>query len=128
LQDHSCESEEEEVSTETLPAGFPPTFDEVLKYAEQQAMPEIAKKFHLYFTESGWLDSRGRKVTNWRQKFLTWKNNERPPKILPDSTTGKPKYIKGDKTATATTGTFCEKDFDGDDAECDCPRCKGGNK
>ena len=36
---------------------------------------DIAKKFYDYFTAGEWVDSKGNKVINWKQKFLTWIGN-----------------------------------------------------
>ena len=30
------------------------------------------EKFYNYFTEGNWVDSKGNKVKNWKQKLLTW--------------------------------------------------------
>ena len=52
----------------------PPTFDEVKAYAEERKRPDLAKRFFDYFSAGDWIDSKGQKVRNWKQKFLTWEN------------------------------------------------------
>jgi hypothetical protein len=50
----------------------PPTYEEVLEYAKEKGREDIAKEFFDYFTVGEWVDSKGNKVKNWKQKFLTW--------------------------------------------------------
>jgi hypothetical protein len=57
----------------------PPTFEEVLIYAEERRQKEIAKKFFDYFTAGNWTDRNGDAVKNWKQKFITWENNTKKP-------------------------------------------------
>lgn len=59
----------------------PPSLDEVREYAKSRNVESIAVDFHEYFTAGNWVDSRGNKVKNWKQKFLTWeKYNDRSTK------------------------------------------------
>ena len=60
----------------------PPTLDEVRQYAKSRNVESLADQFYEYFTAGDWIDSRGNKVINWRQKFITWHkyNNDRPTK------------------------------------------------
>lgn len=53
-------------------AFVPPTFEEVLDYAKEKDREELAKEFFEYFSVGDWVDSKGNKVLNWKQKFLTW--------------------------------------------------------
>ena len=50
----------------------PPTYEEVLSYAKEKGREDIAKEFFDYFTTGDWIDSKGNKVRNWKQKFITW--------------------------------------------------------
>lgn len=51
----------------------PPTLVEVVIYAkEKNQSEELAKRFYDYFTTGDWIDSKGKKVKNWKQKFITW--------------------------------------------------------
>jgi biotin operon repressor len=49
-----------------------PTLEEVERYVTDKELCVDALSFHRYFTESGWVDSGGRKVRNWKQKAITW--------------------------------------------------------
>ena len=50
----------------------PPTFDEVKAYCQERKNDVDPKKFYDYFTESQWVDSKGNKVRNWKQKVISW--------------------------------------------------------
>lgn len=50
----------------------PPTLEQVQEYIAKNNYPIDAKVFIKYFTESGWVDSKGNKVRNWKQKIITW--------------------------------------------------------
>ena len=43
-----------------------------IEYAKEKGRVDLAEKFYQYFTEGKWVDSKGNKVKNWKQKFLTW--------------------------------------------------------
>lgn len=58
----------------------PPTRDEVLDYARSKNAVALGEKFYDYFTEGKWKDSKGNKVKNWKQKFLTWLGHTTPDK------------------------------------------------
>ena len=49
----------------------PPTYEEVLEYAKSRNREDLARKFFDYFTEGNWVDSKGNKLKNWKQKFIT---------------------------------------------------------
>lgn len=53
-------------------AFIPPTFEDVEKYVEDKKLKVDAKLFFDYFTEGNWVDSKGNRVKNWKQKILTW--------------------------------------------------------
>ena len=55
----------------------PPTLEEVKKYAWEHCKNVDPEHFYAYFTEPNdkgetWVDSKGNKVRNWKQKMLTW--------------------------------------------------------
>ena len=50
----------------------PPTFEMVMEYAKGKQREDLAKQFFDYFNEGNWIDSEGKQVLNWKQKFLTW--------------------------------------------------------
>lgn len=53
---------------------IPPTLEEIKEYAKQKNMTLNPEEFYNYFTEGNWIDSKGNKVKNWKQKMLTWNN------------------------------------------------------
>ena len=57
----------------------PPTLEEVQKYITEKGYKVDGKKFMEYFSESGWVDSKGNKVRNWKQKIITWSGGRNEP-------------------------------------------------
>lgn len=57
-----------------------PTYEEVEAYAQSRNRVDLLKKFWEYFNETGWIDSNGKKVKNWKGKFLTWESHTEKPK------------------------------------------------
>ncbi|MDR1461464.1 MAG: hypothetical protein LBI78_07455 [Campylobacteraceae bacterium] len=55
---------------------IPPTLQEIEEYFIGNSFLVNAKFFFDYFTTSGWVDSNGKKVLNWKQKALTWQKKE----------------------------------------------------
>lgn len=53
----------------------PPTLEEVQQYITKKGYDVNAQKFFDYFIESGWIDSKGNPVRNWKQKIITWSGN-----------------------------------------------------
>lgn len=49
-----------------------PTLEEVQHYIKEKGLNVDGKQFYDYFTEGNWVDSKGNKVKNWKQKLLTW--------------------------------------------------------
>ena len=54
---------------------IPPTLEEVITYAKQRNHSSIANKFFDYYDVSNWKDFKGNAIKNWKQKFITWENN-----------------------------------------------------
>lgn len=53
-----------------------PTLDEIKDYCLNVRHNNVDyKKFYDYFTEGNWIDSKGNKVKNWKQKIITWEKN-----------------------------------------------------
>jgi len=50
----------------------PPTLDEVTAYCHERGNNVDPQRFMDYFETSGWVDSKGNKVKNWKQKVITW--------------------------------------------------------
>ena len=88
----------------------PPKYEEVLEYAKEKGREDIAKEFFDYFTVGEWVDSKGNKVLNWKQKFLTWcgKNAKKT-----DDKPAKPRYGTFD-TAEAFEKALKRNFFDED--------------
>ena len=51
---------------------IPPTLEEIKSYISEKGLKVDAKQFYDYFEEGKWIDSKGNKVRNWKQKLLTW--------------------------------------------------------
>lgn len=52
-----------------------PTLEEVQAYCLERNNNVDAKMFYDYFETGGWVDSKGNKVKNWKQKIITWEKN-----------------------------------------------------
>lgn len=52
----------------------PPSLEEVKAYIVEKNINVNANKFYEFFDVSNWIDSKGNKVKNWKQKLLTWAN------------------------------------------------------
>lgn len=53
-----------------------PTLEEIKDYCLNVRHNKVDyKKFYDYFTEGNWIDSKGNKVKNWKQKVITWEKN-----------------------------------------------------
>ncbi len=50
----------------------PPTLEEVNQYIMENHLHVSAKDFVDYFTDMGWVDSKGQKVISWKGKIRTW--------------------------------------------------------
>ena len=56
----------------------PPTLDEVEDYCRERGNNVDPKKFFDYFSASNWVDGKGNKVRNWKQKVITWEGYSKP--------------------------------------------------
>lgn len=50
----------------------PPTLKEVEDFVREKNINVDSHKFFNYFDVSDWVDSKGNKVKNWKQKLITW--------------------------------------------------------
>lgn len=55
-----------------------PTLKEVQNYISEKNLKVDAKSFYDYFTAGNWIDSKGNKVKNWKQKLQTWNSYSKP--------------------------------------------------
>ena len=77
----------------------PPTRDEVREYAESRNSPVDPDRFFDFYTadpDRAWIDSNGKPVKNWRQKFITWEGREAEHGAKCDSGSGKDRAAAGE--------------------------------
>ena len=60
-----------------------PTLEEVTAYCKERGNNVDPKAFFEYFTEGQWVDSKGNRVKNWKQKVITWEKFDKPFKQPP---------------------------------------------
>lgn len=53
-----------------------PTLEEVKNYCLQRNNDVNYKTFYDYYEASNWVDAKGNKVKNWKQKVITWENHQ----------------------------------------------------
>lgn len=70
---------------------IPPTLEEVVIYQKEKCPNVDANFFYEYFHESKWVDSKGNKVKNWKQKMISW--NKRDSHIHKSTTSYKNGYV-----------------------------------
>lgn len=76
--------EKEKIKKEKFTA---PTYEDVLEYAKSRNREDLARKFYDYFTAGNWVDSKGNKVKNWKQKFITWEQHNTTTSTIPQQPT-----------------------------------------
>lgn len=54
----------------------PPTLEEVEKYCRDRGNSVDAKRFYDYFEANNWKDSKGKPVSSWKQKIITWESHD----------------------------------------------------
>ncbi len=52
-----------------------PALEEIADYIKEKKLNIEAKTFYDYFEAGNWVDSKGNKVRNWKQKLLTWNSH-----------------------------------------------------
>lgn len=57
---------------------IPPSLEEIKQYIEEKNINVEANQFFNFFDVANWIDSKGNKVKNWKQKLLTWANYNKP--------------------------------------------------
>lgn len=55
----------------------PPTLEEIHRYCWDKGLMVDEQTFFDYYNESDWVDSKGNKVKNWKQKLITWAKHDR---------------------------------------------------
>ena len=84
--DVSVIQSESESESESNPKGrarqfIPPTLEEIEAYCRERNSSIDPKAFYDYFNTPNdrgetWVDSKGNKVKNWRQKLITWEGHQ----------------------------------------------------
>lgn len=59
---------------------IPPTVEEISQYVLEKRLNVSAQQFYDYFSTGNWIDAKGNKVKNWKQKLLTWNKYAEPKK------------------------------------------------
>jgi hypothetical protein len=54
---------------------IPPSLIEIREYVKEKGYNVNPEVFFDYFTIGNWIDSKGNKVKNWKQKIITWNNS-----------------------------------------------------
>ena len=49
-----------------------PKLEEIVDYISEKKLSVDANKFFEYFEAGNWIDAKGNRVKNWKQKLLTW--------------------------------------------------------
>lgn len=62
---------------------IPPTLKEVEEYIKSKNLNINSKTFYEYFNVSNWVDGKGNKVRNWKQKLITWNSYNKKQEIIP---------------------------------------------
>lgn len=52
-----------------------PSLDEVIEYCKERNNNVDPNKFYDYYEVNNWVDNKGNKVRNWKQKVITWENH-----------------------------------------------------
>ena len=58
----------------------PPTLEEIEAYCRERKNNVDAKYFFEYYSEGNWVDAKGNKVRNWKQKLITWEKSSKTVK------------------------------------------------
>ena len=52
-----------------------PTLEEVQEYCKERKNNVDPRKFYDYYEVNDWIDNKGNKVKNWKQKLITWEKH-----------------------------------------------------
>ena len=53
-----------------------PTLEEIQEYCKERNNNVNAKQFFDYYEVNNWIDNKGNKVKNWKQKLITWEKHD----------------------------------------------------
>lgn len=95
-----CKNIKKEIYKEKEPRKkfTPPTLEEIQAYIQEKNLNVDAQYFYEYFDTGNWIDSKGNKVKNWKQKCLTW------------SRMNGNNAIKDNRTENKETTPLCDKE------------------
>lgn len=62
----------------------PPSLEEIEAYVNEKNINIDAKQFFNFFDVSNWIDTKGNKVKNWKQKILTWSSYNQVTQKIPN--------------------------------------------
>ena len=79
-EDKERDKEDKEIKEAKRKRFTPPTLEEVKAYCRERNNNVDPQKFFDYFSESNWHDSKGKKVSSWKQKVITWEGYSNKPK------------------------------------------------
>jgi hypothetical protein len=63
----------------------PPTIEEVIEYCASRNNMVDPYKFFDFYDVSGWIDSNGKPVKNWKQKVITWEGRNGSKQFSPNA-------------------------------------------
>ena len=93
-----------------------PKLEEVIAYCKEKNFVTEPKEFYDYFEAGNWVDSRGNKVKNWKQKLLTWEKFKKLESANTEAKYGAPtkpefdlKQKEGESNQEYLTRYFTEK-------------------
>ncbi|MEG1582200.1 MAG: hypothetical protein RR334_03505, partial [Clostridia bacterium] len=62
------------IHSELVSKFIPPTIEDIILYAKSKGREDLAHKFYEFYDAGHWVDSQGLIVSNWKQRFISWKN------------------------------------------------------
>lgn len=68
------------------PIFVPPTLQDVIDYVNEKNYSIDPVYFFSFYNEADWVDSKGDKVKNWKQKLITWANIDKKQPEQPQRT------------------------------------------
>lgn len=72
----NAEKEKEKEKEKRKNIWVAPTLEQIQEYCKSRHNNVDAQRFFDYYEASGWKDSKGNKVKNWKQKVITWEKSE----------------------------------------------------
>lgn len=93
---------------------LPPTLEQVVEYAKSRNSKIDPKRFYDFYTVGDdttkhWVDSNGKKVKNWKQKFITWEGHTN---TNTDTNTKQSDFIHNNYTKEQLAGLISDLDVE----------------